>query len=98
MAYVVRGIYKVDSLLPKPPINGKMLLIKVVCFVYILTQTVNATDLNETLPQGSCGWETFVSYNPNRIPKKITETVCQENGGSCGGDDANAKVTLKLDK
>ena len=76
-----------------------MLLGKVICFVFILTQTVLATeDVKETFPPGSCGWQTFVSYNPNRIPKKITETVCQENGGSCGGDDANAKVTLKPNK
>ena len=69
-----------------------MLLGKVVCFLFILTQTVLATDLKETFPQGSCGWDTSVSYNPNRIPIKITETVCLENGGSCGATDANAKV------
>ena len=73
-----------------------MLLGKVICFVFILTQTVLATDLKETFPQGSCGWDTSVSYNPNRIPKKITETVCLENGGSCGTSDANAKVFFQI--
>ena len=86
-----RDIYK-GTLIHKPPIIIKMLLSKVICFVFILTQTVLATDPKETFPQGSCGWDTFVSYNPNRIPKKITETVCLENGGSCGATDANAKV------
>ena len=74
-----------------------MLLGKVICFVFILTQTVLATeDVKETFPPGSCGWQTFVSYNPNRIPKKITETICLENGGSCGSSDANAKVFFKI--
>ena len=87
----LRYIYK-GTLIHKPTIIIKMLLGKVVCFVFILTQTVLATDLKETFPQGSCGWDTSVSYNPNRIPKKITETVCFENGGSCGANDTNAKV------
>ena len=74
-----------------------MLLGKVICFVFILTQTVLATeDVKETFPPGSCGWQTFVSYNPNRIPKKITETICLENGGSCGSSDANAKVFFQI--
>ena len=74
-----------------------MLLGKVICFVFILTQTVLATeDVKETFPPGSCGWQTFVSYNPNRIPKKITETICLENGGSCGANDANAKVFFRI--
>ena len=80
------------ALIHEPTIITKMLLGKIVCFVLILTQTVLATDRKETFPQGSCGWDTSVSYNPNRIPKKITETVCLENGGSCGANDANAKV------
>ena len=87
----LRYIYK-GTLIHKPPIIIKMLLGKVVCFVFILTLTVLGTDLKETFPQGSCGWDTSVSYNPNRIPKKITETVCFENGGSCGANDTNAKV------
>ena len=89
----LRYIYK-GALIHKPPIIIKMLLGKVVCFVFILTQTVLATDPKETFPQGSCGWDTSVSYNPNRIPKKITETVCLENSGFCGMNDANAKYFL----
>ena len=82
------------SLRYEPTIITKMLLGKIVCFVLILTQTVLATDRKETFPQGSCGWDTSVSYNPNRIPKKITETVCLENSGFCGMNDANAKYFL----
>ena len=93
----LRYIYK-GTLIHKPPIIIKMLLGKVICFVFILTQTVLATeDVKETFPPGSCGWQTFVSYNPNRIPKKITETICLENGGSCGANDANAKVFFQID-
>ena len=90
----LRYIYK-GTLIHKPPIIIKMLLGKVICFVFILTQTVLATeDVKETFPPGSCGWQTFVSYNPNRIPIKITETVCLENSGFCGMNDANAKYFL----
>ena len=92
----LRDIYK-GTLIHKPTIIIKMLLGKVVCFVFILTLTVLGTDLKETFPQGSCGWDTSVSYNPNRIPKKITETVCFENGGSCGANDTNAKVFFEID-
>ena len=89
----LRYIYK-GALIHEPTIITKMLLGKIVCFVLILTQTVLATDRKETFPQGSCGWDTSVSYNPNRIPKKITETVCLENSGFCGMNDANAKYFL----
>ena len=91
----LRYIYK-GALIHEPTIITKMLLGKIVCFVLILTQTVLATDRKETFPQGSCGWDTSVSYNPNRIPKKITETVCLENGGFCGANDANAKVFFQI--
>ena len=87
----LRYIYK-GALIHEPTIITKLLIGKIVCFGLILTQTVLATNRKETFPQGSCGWDTSVSYNPNRIPKKITETVCFENGGSCGANDTNAKV------
>ena len=91
----LRYIYK-GALIHEPTIITKMLLGKIVCFVLILTQTVLATeDVKETFPPGSCGWQTFVSYNPNRIPKKVTETVCLENGGFCGANDANARYFFK---
>ena len=91
----LRILWYKGALIHKPTIIVKMLLGKVVCFVFILTQTVLATeDVKETFPPGSCGWQTFVSYNPNRIPIKITETVCLENSGFCGMNDANAKYFL----
>ena len=58
----------------------------------VLPPTFGSAKLFQPLPSAiigaHCEWEIIFNTVPNRIPQTITEIVCQQPNGECGGNHA----------